>query len=145
MTLELVIRNWALVGASVLGTAVLLFVLFRVYQDSGRGRLGARVRELRSCEQEAVRAHRAAEKAAGRLARLRARAASVKPRLVQEAEGALEDARALHKIAEDKVLIARNHVRKLIVEEYPPTRHDVLRRRLLPSDEPEGKPFTMDN
>ena len=145
MTLELVIRNWALVGASVLGTAVLLFVLFRVYQDSGRGRLGARVRELRSCEQEAVRAHRAAEKAAGRLARLRARAASVKPRLVQEAEGALEDARALHKIAEDKVLIARNHVRKLIVEEYPPTRHDALRRRLLPSDEPEVKPFTMEN
>ena len=107
--------------------------------------MGARVRELRGCEQAMARARRAAEKAARRLARLRAKAASVKPRRVQEAEGALEDARALQKIAEDKVLIARNHVRKLIVEEYPPTRHEALRRRLLPADEPEGTPFTMDN
>ncbi len=144
MTAEIIIRNWALVAASVLGTAVLLFVLFRLYRQSGRGRLRATVRELRSQEQAAMKARVAVDKAAGRLDRLRARAASTKPRLVQEAEGLLHDARALQKIANDQVLIARNHVRKIILEEYPPRRHEALRRRLLPADEAQGGPFSID-
>ncbi len=144
MTLDLLIRNWALIGASVLGTAVLLFVLYRLYEDSGRGRLLTMVRKLRSCERAAMKARAAAHKAASRVERLRARADRVKPRSIEEAAGALEDARALQKIADDQLLIARNHVRKIILQEYPPGRHEALRRRFLPADKIDSKPFTMD-
>jgi len=144
MTLEYLSKYWALVAASVLGTAVLLFVVFRAYQDSARGRLQATVKQLRSREQDARAARRAVDKAVAGLDRLRAKADSAKPRHVQEASEALEDARALQKIADDQVLIARNHVRKLILEEYAPKRHEAMRTRYLGQDPADQKPFTME-
>lgn len=144
MMLEILGKYWALVAASVLGTAIVLFVLFRIHEDSGRGQLLARIRELRAREREAKRARKAVDKAAARLERLRARADSVKPRHGQEASEVLEDARALQKIADDQVLVARNHVRKIILEEYPPKRHAAMRARYLPQDEVDQKPFTME-
>lgn len=143
VTLEYLTRYWALVIASILGTAVLLFVLFRVFQASASGRLAATVRLLRRRESDAEIARKAVDRAAARLERLRAKAESVKPRHVEEANGTLEDARALLKIADDQVLVARNHVRKLILEEYPPKRHAAMRRKYLRQDEPETKPFTL--
>jgi len=144
MTLEILIKHWALVAASVLGTAVLLFVVFRVYQDSARGRLQTTVRQLRSREQKARAARKAVDKAYASVDRLRAKADSVKPRRVQEASETLEDARALQKIADDQVLVAQNHVRKIILEEYPPKRHEAMRARYLLHDEADQKPFTME-
>lgn len=131
MSPEFLIKNWALVVASVLGTAILLFVLFRAYQDSSRGRFRATVGVLRRREQEARAARNAVDKAENKLERLRAKAESVKPRHAQEASESLEDARALLKIADDQVLVGRNHVRKLIVEEYPPKRHEAMRIKYL--------------
>lgn len=144
VTLEFVSKNWALVAASVLGTAVLLFVIFRVFQDSARGRLQATVRQLRDREQQARAARRAVDKAVAALDRLRHKADSVKPRLLQEASERLEDARSLSRIADDQVLIVRNHVRKIILEEYPPSRHETMRLRYLQHDEADQKPFTME-
>jgi len=131
MLLDLVTRNWALVIASVLGTAILLFVLFRLYADSPRGRLRRCVRTLRAKQAAAGRARRRLGKAQRRLARLQGRAASVRPRLVSEADEAVQDARMLQKIADDQVLIAIRLVRELILEEFPPNRHDVLRNKYL--------------
>ena len=131
MSLELLTKNWALVVASVLGTGILLFVLFRAFQDSSRGRLNAAVKTLQKREKEARAATRAVEKMTTRLDRLRSKAESVKPRHGQEASESLEDARALLKIADDQVLVARNHVRKLIVEEYPPKRQQAMRDKYL--------------
>lgn len=131
MMIEFLTKNWALVIASALGTGVMLFVLFRAYQDSSRGRLKATVGQLRQREQEARAAGNAVDKAARNLDRLRAKADSVKPRHAQEAVETLEDARSLLKIAEDQVLVGRNHVRKLIVEEYPPKQHEAMRSRYL--------------
>jgi len=144
MTIDLLARNWALVIASVLGAAVLLFVVFRVLQDSPRGRLRAAVMQLRRQEAVASKARRAADKAAAKLDRLQANAAAEKPRHVQEASGSLQDARALQKIADDQVLVARNHVRKLILEEYPPKRHEVMRERYLGHENPDTTPFKLD-
>ena len=144
MTLDYLSRNWALVAASVIGTAVLLFVVYRAYQDSARGRLQGTIRQLRSREHDARAARRAVDKAHAGLDRLRAKADSAKPRRVQEASEALEDARALQKIADDQVLIARNHVRKIILEEYPPKRHEAMRTRYLGQDAGDQKPFTME-
>ncbi len=125
-------QYWALLIAGGIAAAVLVFVGFRLLQDSSRGRLAAEVGELRKREKAARKATRAVNKAQARLAKLRSKAETVKPRHVDEARGRLEDAEALKKIADDQVLVARNKVRTIIVEEYPPKRHEVLRRRLLP-------------
>ena len=50
---------------------------------------------------------------------------------------------ALLKIASDQVLIAENHVRKIIVVEFPPKHHERLRRRYLPGEGDDGKPFSF--
>lgn len=145
MMLDYLAKYWALIAASVLGTAIVLFVLYRGYQDSALGRLHSAVRLLRSREQDATAVQKRVDRNAARLGRLRARADSTKPRHVQEASEALEDARALQKISHDQVLVARNHVRKIILEEYPPKRHDALRTRYLPHEEADHTPFTMDS
>ena len=136
-------QYWALLLAGGIAAGVLVFIGLRLLQDSARGRLAAEVGSLRKQEKAARKAARSARKALARLEKLRSRAARVKPRLVEEARGRLDDARALQKIADDQVLIARNHVRKIIFEEYPPKRHEALRRRLLPEATADNKPFTM--
>ena len=133
----------ALLAAAAIAAGVLVFIGLRLLQDSARGRLAAEVGNLRKRERAARKAARVAREAQGKLDRLRSRAETVKPRLVEEARGRLEDAQALLKIADDQVLVARNQVRTIIVQEYPPKRHDAMRRRLLPEAEGENKPFTM--
>jgi hypothetical protein len=56
---------------------------------------------------------------------------------------AVQDAEALLKIADDQVLIAENHVRKIIVEEFPPQRHDRMRSKYLPGDRRDARPFSF--
>jgi hypothetical protein len=143
MSREFLAHYWALLIASIIGTAVLLFVLFRVYRDSAFGRLGKLARNLRVGERAARSANREVAKAAAKLERMRKRADSVKPRHAEEATGRLQDARALGKIAGDQVLVARNLLRKHILEEYPPRRHAVLRARYLGAEETGKKPFIM--
>ncbi|MGI9272045.1 MAG: hypothetical protein ACR2QT_09740 [Woeseiaceae bacterium] len=131
MTHDLLTRYWALIIASILGTAILLFVLYRLYEASRLGQLNAGVRQLRRSKHEAAKARRRAEKAAARLAHLQSRAASIKPRLLSEADEAVQDANALQKIADDQVLVAIKQVREVILEEFPPNRQDVLRNKYL--------------
>jgi hypothetical protein len=131
VTIEWALRNWALLIASVLGTAILLFVLYRLYEASPRGRLGVGVRNLRLQKLAAQKAEQRLAKASTRLSRLQGRAASIKPRLIAEADEAVQDATALKRIADDQVLIAIKQVRQVIVEEFPPNRHDVMRTKYL--------------
>jgi hypothetical protein len=144
MSPELLQQHWALVGASVIGLAVVLMLAMRAVLGSSRAQLNARVVELREREREGRKAARAVGKAAKKLERLQRKADSVKPRLIEEAAGELEDARMLQKIADDQVLIAKNQVRQIIVEEFPPKRHEDLRKRLLPNEKSETRPFTME-
>lgn len=136
-------QNWGLAVAAVLFVIVLLAVLRALYQRSARGQLAATARRLRA----ARRAHRQADAkvtaAEKRLVKLGEKASSVKPRIVTEAQEALADARALAKIADDQVLIAANHVRKVIYLEYPPERHEALRKKYLPDDKPQKQPFSF--
>ena len=67
----------------------------------------------------------------------------MKPIRLQEATEAVQDAETLLKIADDQVLIAGNHVRKLIVEEFPPKRHDRMRSKYLPGEQKDDKPFSF--
>ncbi len=143
MTLQFLQHNWAVLAASVLGLGIGLFVAYRALDDSARGRLMHLVRLYDEMVVAASRAQRVAAKAEAKLRKLRAKLESAKPRHVQEMSEELEDAHALLKIAEDQVLIAANHVRKLILEEFPPTRHEQLRSKYLPDSAPDSKPFTF--
>jgi hypothetical protein len=134
VTVDLIIRNWALVVAGILASGILLFVLFRLYEQTARGQLGGSLRALRASYKEAVRTQQAVDKAAVRLEELRKIASSVKPRLVEEAGEGLEDASSLRNIANDQVLIAEKNVRQLILDEFPPNRQDALRRKYLATD-----------
>lgn len=125
-------QYWALLAAAAIAAGVLIFVGFRLLQNSSRGRLAAEVGTLRKKEKAARKASRAATRARSKLDKLGGRSESVKPRIVEEARGRLADAEALLKIADDQVLVTRNRVRTIILEEYPPKRHEVMRRRLLP-------------
>ena len=134
MSVDDLYQNWAIVVAAVLGTGILLFVIFRAFRDSVRGRLQAAVRQLRDRERDAQAAGKSVDKRVARLDRLTANADSVPPRLAQEASEFLEDARALQRIAEDQVLIVRNQLNLIITEEYPPKRHASMRSRYLRHD-----------
>ena len=143
MTVEFLSRHWALLSASVVGFAVVLFVLWRLWLGSARGQLRGELRRLRAANRHADRQRQAVENLTATLNRLLARADSVKPRRVQETREAMEDAQALLKIASDQVLIARNQVRRIIVEEFPPRRHEAMRNKYLGDEEDPGLPFSF--
>jgi hypothetical protein len=131
MTIDLLIRNWALVMSSVLATAILLFVLFRLYQSSPRGRLAATAAELQKLQSEAKGAELRLERAEKRLASLRSKADTTNPKLLSEAEEAVQDAKSLQDITADQILRARKLLGDVIVEEFSPNRQDVLRDKYL--------------
>jgi Skp family chaperone for outer membrane proteins len=131
MTMQLVTQNWALVVASVFSLAILLFVLSRLYEASPRGRLSGHVAVLRKHKTEVTRAEKRLAKASKQLSALRSKADSTKPRLLSEAKEAIQDAQSLLKIAGDQVLRAQKLLRDVILEEFPPKRQDVLRRKYL--------------
>lgn len=143
MTLTLLQQYWALFGAGLVGTAVLLFALWRAWGDSRRGRLRAARRRLRAREAEAGRQRIRLQRLQGKLEGLQRKVGSVRPIQLQEAAEEVQDAESLLKIAGDQVLIARNHVRKLIVEEFPPRHHERMRRKYLPGEREDSRPFTF--
>jgi hypothetical protein len=143
MALTFLQQYWALFGSSVVATTVLIFVVWRVWLDSARGRLRVARRRMRAKRLEAQRQRKALQKLSSRLDHLESRADSVKPRLLREAAEAVQDAEALLKIAHDQVLIAENHVRKIIVEEFPPQRHDRMRSKYLTGERQDARPFSF--
>lgn len=139
--LEWLRSHWALAGASVLVLALLLRAAWHVYSRSPRARLARARRVLREAEVAAARQQRHAARARRRCEKLEGRAQSVRPVRLEEARGRLTDAESLLKIASDQVLIAENRLRKVIVEHFPPARHDQLRARYLPRRDDKRYPF----
>lgn len=143
MTVDHLQQYWALLAASVLGLAIALFIVFRSFEDSARGKLTRLLRSYDSKVLAANKARKTAERSANKLRRLQAKKGSAIPRELQEASDALGDAEALLKIAADQVLIAANLVRKTIVEEFPINQHEKMRHKYLQDEEPSDKPFTF--
>jgi hypothetical protein len=131
MTIDYLQQNWALLIAGVLGLGIALFVLFRASQDSRRGRLGSALTYMRDRERAARKAVKALEEATHKIERLRARSESVPPKQADAARDALLEAQEVQKLIDDQLLIARNNVRLLITEEYPPKRHEAMRSKYL--------------
>ena len=133
MDLELVRQHWALLAGSVIGVAVALMVIHRAWQDSTRGRLRAAVGQLQLRRQEVARQERLLRKSERVLARLESKADSVAPRSIEEAREAVTDGKAMLKILGDQVLVAQTQVRTIIVEDFPPRRHEAMRHQYLDS------------
>jgi hypothetical protein len=142
MSPEFLIRNWALVAAIVVGFPAVLFVLRKWWRRTPRARLAATGRRLKLQIREFERAKDSLRTRTKEFEMLQSRADTVSPRRLQKAEEAVEDARAMAKIQYDKLLVAENRVREIILQEFPPRQHESLRPRYLRSDEERGKPYT---
>jgi len=140
---EFLQHNWGLLVAALLLVIVAVLVLMSVFRHSAGGRLRARRREYRARVADRNRARQRVGALEKRVAAMRGRRDSIAPRKLEEAEGRLSDARALLGIADDRVLVAANLLRQVIVEEFPPARHEALRERYLPDDATIDKPFTF--
>lgn len=135
--------NWALAIAVVIGIVIACLAAAHAYRGSARGQL-RQVRKVLAAERRKQRrAGARVLEAQQRKARLEQRAERVRPRALREAVEALADAKALEKIAADRVAIAENHVRRVIFEEFPPARHERLAARYLPERPAADKPFTF--
>ena len=143
MDTQWLLENWALAIALAVLLSIAVLALLHAVRASGRGQLRRSRRVLRLKRKALGRAMNAVAAAERRCERLQERADKVKPRHVEEARGDLADARALAKIAHDQALIAENHLRRIIVEEFPPARQARLRARYHVDDRPEKKPFTF--
>ena len=135
--------NWALALAFLVASLAAIVIVAGVVRRSARGRLKSVRADLRKALKNLNKAARAVEKTQRRLAKRGANAEKVKPRLLQEAKDALQDARALDKIAHDKVLVAGNHVRRVIHDEFPPSKQQKLRDRYIPDLDQDKRPFSF--
>lgn len=143
MDLNVLKSNWALVAAAVIGVIIALIVLSQLIRRSAAGQLRKTAQALKRARKDEAKALKAVAKAERNARRLHEKADIVKPRHLQEAKDTLGDAKALAKIANDKVLIAANHVRRVIFEEYPPRKQEMLRKKYLQSEEPDKRPFSF--
>jgi len=135
--------NWALIAAGVVLTPVFFLVAAQLIGRSPRGQLRNTRAELAHEKRKQAKSAAVTRKMEARVDKMLRQSDSVKPRLLQEAKEALQDARELEKIAADRVLVAENHVRQVIHEEFPPTRQARLRKRCLPDNLADGKPFSF--
>lgn len=136
-------NNWALGLAGFFVSLAAFVILAMIMRRSARGQLRTVRAELRKALKQQRKAARVSAKTHRQLLKLDENIANVKPRVLQEAKDALQDARALEKIAGDKVLVAANHVRRVIHEEFPPSKQQQLRNRYLPGEEQNEGPFSF--
>jgi hypothetical protein len=135
--------HWALLLASGTGLVLLLLAVARLVRTSARGQLRRMQKALQQERGRLEKAKAVVDKAERQKARLMQNPDRVRPRLLRESAEAVEDARALAKIAADRVLVAENHVRRVILDEFPPAQHETLRSRYLPDGPVNKKPFTF--
>lgn len=136
-------QHWPLVIAAVLIAMVALQLLWHGAARSPSGQLRRAVSDRVEQARIAGKARVTTDKAEARLDALLRKSEKVKPSALQACKEALQDARALQKIADDKLLIAENHVRRVIHEEFPPVRQEKLRSRYLPETVKDRRPFSF--
>jgi preprotein translocase subunit SecF len=136
-------QNWALWVAGVPVAIVLVSVAWLLYRRSSRGQLNRAIKNHAGSMKELDAANASVGKLEKRVERLGGKTEKVKPRVLQEAKDALDDARALAKILADKSQVSAQQLRRVIFEEYPPAVHEKLRAKYLPQDIADDRPFTF--
>ena len=129
--LQVLPKYWALIVASVIGLGIALFVIFRVVQDSRRGRFASALNHLQERERALEKESRNVAKALKKCEKLAARGDKVPPNQMLAAKDALAAARENEALLKDQVLVVRNDARNIILQDYPPNRHDAMCRRYL--------------
>ena len=125
--------HWALIGGLVLLVAAGFTLVPALYSRTANGQLRSTRAVLEQAINEQKRIRRKVTSLQKQVERMMARGEFVKPRALAEKKEQLEDARSLDKIACDKILVAQNHVRRVIFEEFPPAKHEQLRSKFLPA------------
>ena len=97
-----------------------------------RGRLNRQRRELKHRIYEHQKAEKTANKAARDHAKLHSRAQDIQPKLLREAEAHAKDMQTMLGHAGDQVLVAENHVRRILLDEFPPAIHQQLLKKYFP-------------
>lgn len=136
-------QNWALFGAMLVALMVAVTIGMQTLARTPWNRLRRARGDLDEERRKLSKAEAAARKAEARVDRLMQKHDAVKPRVLQEAREALQDARALAKIADDRLMVAENHVRKIIHEEFPPRKQEKMRRKYLPDRVADNRPFSF--
>lgn len=124
-------QYWALIIASVLGLAIAMFVAFRLIQDSRRGQLASALYELREREQALQFASKNVRKSLSKCEKMAAKGDKVPPNKMLAAKDALAEARETEALLKDQVLVLRNNARTIILQDYPPNRHEAMCRKYL--------------
>ena len=96
---------------------------------TARGRLNRQRRELRHRRYEHHQAEKAVAKSRREFEKLQSRAQNVQPKQLREAEGHAADMQTMLGHAHDKVLVAENHVRRILLDEFPPAKHQQLLKK----------------
>lgn len=135
--------NWAAWLAVPPVILVAIFLTRALYHRSARGQLSRALKAQQRSGKSLLLAQKEVVKTTSRLEKLSAQSDKVKPRVLEETRGALEDCRALEKILDDKYQVTTNHLRRVIFEEFPPAQHERLREKYLPQDVEDGRPFSF--
>jgi hypothetical protein len=124
-------QYWALIIAGVLALGVLLFVVYRLLQDSRRGQLANALNEMRERERALYSASRDVAKCLLKCEKLAAAGDSVPPNKLLASKDALAEARETEALLKDQVLVLRNNARTIILQDYPPKQHEAMCRKYL--------------
>lgn len=140
MNMAALSSNWALILAVVPALIAIVLISRLLISRTASGQLRGVLEGYRDAQKELSDAQKSRRKTAARVEKLVSKAGKTVPRVLQETKGAAEDAKSLEKIAGDRVLVAANHVRRVIHEEFPPDQQQALRNKYLPQDGNSGLP-----
>lgn len=143
MNLDSLQSDWAVWLALAAVFIAVVVLAPRLLKMTSRSKLNRVVTDLKAARKEFGKVMQRAQKAEKRVQKLLSRADRVKPRVLQEAKEAYEDEKALVRILHDKVMVAENHVRRVIHDEFPRAEHDQMREKYLPQDVKDERPFTF--
>ena len=138
MNMATLSSNWALILAVVPALIAIVLISRFLISRTASGQLRSVLKGYRSAQKELSVAQKMSKKTAARLEKLVSKAGKTVPRVLQESKEAAEDAKLLQKNAHDRVLVAANHVRRVIHEEFPPASQQKLRSKYLPQDGNDG-------
>ena len=124
-------QYWAPIIASVLVLAVLLFVAIRLMLDSRRGQLFSALNKMRERERALQKASKTVANCLEKRKKLAAISDRIPPNKLLAAKDALAAARETEALLNDQVLVLRNNARTILLQEYPPNRHETMRRKYL--------------
>ncbi len=141
MNIESLQSDWAIWLALASLVIAIVLIIPILLKQTARSKLNKVLSDLKETQKELRKTARASNKTEKKLQKMLANIERVKPRELQEAKDAVDDGKALTKILSDKMMIAQNHVRRVIHDEFPPAKHDRMRAKYLPQDVKENRPF----